>query len=189
MGNRLILASESPRRQELLLQAGIPFQTMPAHAEETASGQPEEVALQNAVAKASAVHRLHPAERVLGADTIVVIDGVIFGKPADAAEAAAMLRRLGGRWHQVYTGVALLDERGRTHTACDVTRVHFIPLSDGEIASYIATGEPFGKAGAYAIQGRGGSYIDRIEGSFSNVIGLPLTTVRMLLRQADSQEE
>ena len=181
MNNELILASESPRRRELLTQAGIAFTVMSAHAPEIKEGAPEEVALHNAVAKASAVAALCPGRAVLGADTIVYLDGHVFGKPADEADARAMLNALNGRWHQVYTGVALIDEQGQAHTACTMTDVHFVEMTDAEISAYIATREPFGKAGAYAIQGRAGAYIDRIEGSFSNVIGLPLTTVRELL--------
>ncbi len=189
MRKPLILASESPRRQELLRQAGIPYIAVPAHAEETAEGQPEEVALKNAAAKASAVRARYPRDLVLGADTIVVVQGQIYGKPRDGAEAAAMLRALSGRWHKVFTGVALIGADGRMLTACPVTDVHFTALSDAEIDDYIATGEPFDKAGAYAIQGRAGAYIDRIEGSFSNVIGLPLTAVRQLLQDMDCREE
>ena len=116
MNNELILASESPRRRELLTQAGIAFTVMSAHAPEIKEGAPEEVALHNAVAKASAVAALCPGRAVLGADTIVYLDGHVFGKPADEADARAMLHALSGHWHQVYTGVALIDEQGQAHT-------------------------------------------------------------------------
>ncbi len=181
MKGNLILASESPRRRELLTQAGIPFTVISAHAEEISDGEPEEVTVHNAKAKALAVSKLYSESIVLGADTIVYLDGHIFGKPKDAADAKRMLQALNGRWHQVYTGIAAADGEGRMHTACTMTDVHFVQMTDEEIDAYIATGEPFGKAGAYAIQGRAGTYIDRIEGSYSNVIGLPLTAVRELL--------
>ena len=181
MKGNLILASESPRRRELLTQAGIQFTVKSAHAEEISEGDPEEVTIRNATAKASAVQKLYPESPVIGADTIVYLNGHIFGKPKDTEDARRMLEALSGQWHQVYTGVAVADGAGRIYTACTMTDVHFIQMTDDEIDAYIATGEPFGKAGAYAIQGRAGSFIDRIEGSYSNVIGLPLTTVRELL--------
>ena len=183
MTRPLILASESPRRRELLAQAGIPFTVESAHAPEISEGQPTEVVLHNAKAKAAAVKALHPDDDVLGADTIVYLDGEIFGKPKDEADARRMLEALSGRWSQVYTGVALAGSAGNVRTACVITNVHFVPMTEEEISGYIASGEPYGKAGAYAIQGRAGAYIDRIEGSFSNVIGLPLTAVRELLSE------
>ena len=185
MDRTLILASESPRRSELLTQASIPFVTESAHAPEISDGLPQAVTLHNALAKAQAVWRLHDGETVLGADTIVCVDGRIFGKPKDEADARRMLGELNGRWHEVYTGVALIDGEGNSHTACTMTRVHFVTMTEAEITGYIATGEPFGKAGAYAIQGRAGYYIDQIEGSFSNVVGLPLATVRDLMKSIE----
>ncbi len=183
MKNQIVLASESPRRRDLLTQAGIPFRTVSANADEIKEGEPVDVVTSNAVKKAEAGQKLCPDQCVLGADTIVCLEGRIFGKPGNAEEAFEMLRALSGRWHQVYTGVALSDGDGRMLIEYDVTNVHFTNMSDEEITSYISTGEPFGKAGAYAIQGQAGYYIDRIEGSYSNVIGLPLTTVRKLLKE------
>ena len=144
---------------------------------------PADVTVKNAVSKAMAVHKHHPGSIVLGADTIVYIDGQVFGKPRDEQDARRMLEALNGRWHQVYTGVALTDSEGGLHTAYAVTDVHFVEMTEDEITAYIATGEPFGKAGSYAIQSRAGYFVDRIEGSFSNVIGLPLATVRGLLKE------
>ena len=181
MTGPLILASESPRRKELLTQAGITFTVESAHAPEIKEGLPDEVTVHNAVAKAKAVWELHPGRAVLGADTVVYVDGQVFGKPKDAGEARRMLEQLNGRWHQVYTGVALIADDGNVRTACVVTDVHFVEMTAEEIEAYIVTGEPYDKAGAYAGQGRAGYYIDRIEGSYSNVIGLPLATVRGLL--------
>ena len=180
----LMLASESPRRRELLEAMGVPFEAVGADIEETEEGAPEEVVLHNALGKAEKVLSRFPDRLVLGADTVVVIDGRIFGKPADQKDAERMLRTLSGRWHEVYTGVALL-KKGFRRLESDRTRVHFVPLTAGDIDAYIATGEPFGKAGAYAIQGRAGMLIDRIEGSSSNVIGLPQALVRRLLIQAE----
>ena len=180
MVNQLILASESPRRKELLTQTGIPFEAIAAHADELKTGDPIQVVTLNAAAKAQAVSAVYPDRPVLGADTIVYLNGRIFGKPGSAEEAKSMLRSLSDQWHQVYTGVALVRD-GILHTDHAVTDVHFVHLSEEAIDRYIATGEPFDKAGAYAIQGRAGCFIDRIEGSYSNVIGLPLTTVMQLL--------
>lgn len=180
----LMLASESPRRRELLEAMGVPFEAVGADIEETEEGAPEEVVLRNALGKAEKVLSRFPDRLVLGADTVVVIDGRIFGKPADQKDAERMLRTLSGRWHEVYTGVALLKKDFR-RLEFDRTRVHFVPLTAGDIDAYIASGEPFGKAGAYAIQGRAGMLIDRIEGSSSNVIGLPQALVRRLLIQAE----
>ncbi len=181
----LILASESPRRSELLAQAGIPFTVLSAHAKEISEGEPENVVVHNAVAKAAATQALCPGKVVLGADTIVYLNGHIFGKPKDETDAKHMLESLSGQWNDVYTGVAVIDSAGKVQTACDVTKVHFVEMTETEIDAYIRSGEPFGKAGAYAVQGRAGYYIDRIEGSYSNVVGLPLATVRQLLNSID----
>ena len=187
MTHSLILASESPRRSELLTQAGIPFTVLGAHAKEISEGEPREVVLHNAIAKASAVQALCPGKVVLGADTIVCLDGRIYGKPKDEADARHMLESLSGKWNDVYTGVAVIDSTGRLHTMCDVTSVHFIEMTEAEISAYIQSGEPFGKAGAYAVQGKAGYFIDRIEGSYSNVVGLPLTAVREILKSIDEE--
>ena len=186
MIKRLILASQSPRRKELLSQVGVVFTVITAEVEETKEGTAPQIAVTNAVRKAECVAKSYPDQAVLGADTVVCVDREVFGKPSDREEAVRMLTSLSGRWHQVYTGVALCDG-GTTKTACCKTDVHFVQMTEAEIRNYVDTGEPFGKAGAYAIQGRAGYYIDRIEGSFSNVIGLPLTDVREMLSGTDDE--
>ncbi len=183
MNQALVLASESPRRRELLTQAGFDLTVCSAHVPEAESGDPRTLVLQNALAKANAVRTQYPDGMILGADTVVAVDGQVFGKPKDASDACRMLRLLSGRWHQVYTGVALIGPDGSPVTRCAVTDVHFVEMTQDEIATYISTGEPFDKAGAYAIQGRAGYFIDRISGSYSNVIGLPLATVREMMRE------
>jgi septum formation protein len=181
---RLILASRSPRRAELLRAAGFEFEIIPATVDERpAPGEPpDQYVARLAALKAADVGRRISGRVILGADTEVVLDGAVLGKPADAEEAAAMLRRLAGRTHLVLTGVALRcdDREVREVTA---TRVRFLPLSEAEIAWYVATGEPRDKAGAYAIQGLGSRFVEWIEGSYSNVVGLPVATVYRLLRQ------
>ncbi len=193
MSPRLILASASPRRKALLEGLGLAFDVVPSGIPENGGEGPAlESAPALALAKArDVVARLpipHSAIRnpqclVLGADTIVECEGKALGKPADAADARAMLRALSGRTHQVVTGVALVDAAsGRAETGAVVTDVTFRALTDPEIAAYVETGEPFGKAGAYAIQGLGGLFVEAIRGSPSNVIGLPVTLVQDLLR-------
>ena len=181
----LILASKSPRRRELLENMGIPFEVMEADIEETEAGDPVRVVMDNALGKAQKIQERYPERMILGADTVVCVDGEVFGKPRDALDAARMLSALSDRWHEVYTGVALLLP-GKTLRAFDKTRVHFTLIRPEEMEAYIRSGEPFDKAGAYAIQGRAGMLIDRIEGSFSNVIGLPQALVRDLLFQAEN---
>ena len=180
----LILASKSPRRKELLERMGVPFEVMEADLEETEQGDPQRVVLGNALGKARAVRARFPERFILGADTVVCLDGQVFGKPRDRDDARRMLSALSGRWHEVFTGVALLTPE-KTLTSLGRTRVHFVSVREEEIERYILSGEPFDKAGAYAIQGMAGMWIDRIEGSFSNVIGLPQSVVRDLLIQAD----
>ena len=180
----LILASASPRRRELLGQIGLQFTVVTADIDETPL--PGEVhtayTLRLAEAKARAVLALHPDAIVIGADTPVAVDGELLGKPADATDAARMLRLLSGRAHQVTTAVALLSS-GHTLTAAETTNVFFSTMHEDEIAAYVATGEPMDKAGAYAIQGRAAQWISRIEGDYSNVVGLPLARLAMLLQQ------
>jgi septum formation protein len=179
----LILASASPRRAELLGRAGFTFEVSPVDLDESPwpSEAPAAHVTRLAEAKAGAGAARHPGRLVLGADTIVVVGGRILGKPASDGEAAEMLGCLSGRWHEVMTAVALRrDERGVSETA--VTRVHFLPLSPAEVAWYVASAEPRDKAGAYAVQGLASRFIDRIEGSCSNVVGLPMDVVYRLLR-------
>lgn len=183
---RLILASASPRRAELLTTAGFSFDVTPADVDETPRPDetPERYALRVARDKAAAVtlERRNPGNAVLAADTVVVRDGEILGKPVDEADAKRMLKRLSGAVHDVHTAVVILtDEENRE--AVVTTRVRLLPLSDAEISWYIATGEPRGKAGAYAIQGYAARFVDRIEGSWSNVVGLPIATVYQMLKE------
>lgn len=182
MGERLILASASPRRLELLLAAGFEVEAQPAHVDETL--RPGESAtdyvLRLARAKAAAI----PGEAVLGADTTVVVEEEILGKPRDAAEAAAMLRRLAGRAHEVLTGYCL-RRSGREIARVERTQVWMAELTDADIAVYVASGEPRDKAGAYAIQGLASRFIPRIEGSYSNVVGLPVAAVWQAWRELD----
>ena len=180
----LVLASASPRRQELLRNAGIPFEVQPAHIpEDTLPGeQAKDCAERLARDKAQAVSRQRPQDIVLGADTVVVIEGVILGKPPNAADAARMLRVLSGRQHQVITGVCVVAN-GRSSVASETTAVTMSEISEQEIADYVATGEPMDKAGAYAIQGIASRWIPRIEGDYSNVVGLPVALVWRMLRE------
>jgi septum formation protein len=181
---RLVLASASPRRREILDAAGIPFDVHPVDVDERRrADEPATVYVERvARLKASAAADHFPDRPVLGADTIVVLQDDVLGKPADAAAAAVMLRRLAGQRHEVLTAVALAW-RGDVRTATERTAVWFEPLTDAEIQAYVATGEPLDKAGAYAIQGRASRFIPRIEGSYANVVGLPVTTVLRLLHE------
>jgi septum formation protein len=208
----LVLASASPRRQELLRNAGISFTVQPADIDETplAGEPPRECAERLAREKALAVCRTRPQDRVLGADTIVVVDEIILGKPVDDDDAVRMLCLLSGREHQVITGLCLVgtvagghlpvvSEAKRTElrsrpyeilrtdnrelrTASETTLVTMSELSEDEIREYVATGEPMDKAGAYAIQGMASRWIPRIEGDYSNVVGLPVALVYAMLR-------
>ncbi|MCZ6464117.1 MAG: Maf family protein [Proteobacteria bacterium] len=184
----LVLASRSPRRRELLAGAGVPLEIRAADiAEDAQPGEsPEATALRLASEKALAVSdALEPGTRrwVLGADTLVILDDVLLGKPRDAAHAVEMLSRLVGRQHRVVTGVALVDSRTRAVRAISVeTRVVMRPAARDEIRAYVATGEPLDKAGAYAIQGGGRRFIEQVEGSETNVIGLPLEETLDLMR-------
>ena len=182
-GVRLILASASPRRAELLAAAGFAFEVRPRTVDERLKPgeDPHAHVVRLAREKAEAVDGADPDLVVLAADTVVVIDGLVLGKPADDGEAAVMLRRLSGRTHEVLTGVALRSA-GRVLTDVARTAVHFLPLSAAEIAWYVASGEPRDKAGAYAIQGLASRFVDRIEGSYTNVVGLPIATVAELLK-------
>lgn len=181
--SRIILASQSPRRRELLAAMGISFTIDVPDIVERDAATPAETVCGLALQKAQAVALRHPGEQalILAADTVVYC-GQILGKPKDREDARRMLSLLSGRWHEVYTGVCAMDAAsGLQEVRAECTRVHFVPLSEPEIGRYVETGEPMDKAGAYAIQGRAGMFIDRVEGSASNVIGLPMATVRELL--------
>ncbi|MDR3767382.1 MAG: Maf family protein [Butyricicoccus sp.] len=180
----LILASASPRRQELLRQIAEDFIVCPADTDETLpEGLPIAEQIETlALRKAQAVFDTHSDSTVIGADTMVVVDGVPFGKPADAADAARMLGILSGRAHEVITGVAVLSPQGR-RVAHRVTKVYFRALTAQEIDWYIATGEPLDKAGAYGIQGKGSRFIPGIEGDYFNVVGLPVELLDTMLTE------
>ena len=180
----LVLASASPRRQELLRKAGISFEVQPADIpEDPLPGEgARECAERLAREKALAIAERRPADVVLGADTVVVIDGQILGKPADAADAARMLRLLAGRKHEAITGVCLVVS-GQWSVASEATVVTMTEIPEKEIADYIASGEPMDKAGAYAIQGIASRWIPGIEGDYSNVVGLPVALVSRMLRE------
>ena len=180
----LILASASPRRQELLREADIDFAVHPAHIpEEHQPGEaPLAYALRLAEEKARAVALRFPDHYVLGADTIVVAGEHLLEKPVDHADAARMLRLLSGRAHEVTTAVSLMSPDGRCDTRACITRVFFRELSEEEIQRYVASNEPMDKAGAYAIQGGAAGFADRMEGEYSNVVGLPLPLIAEMLR-------
>lgn len=201
----LVLASASPRRQELLRNAGISFAVQPADVNETPleNEAPRECAERLAREKALTVWRSRPQDAVLGADTIVVVDETVLGKPVDAEDAARMLRMLCGRAHRVITGVCLIkpvpstqypvptrtssardeNRNENLHLGSETTLVTMSEISDREILDYVATGEPMDKAGAYAIQGIASRWIPRIEGDYSNVVGLPVALVYRMLRE------
>lgn len=186
---QIYLASRSPRRGELLGQLGVSFEVLPSDVDESVlpGEAPEQYVLRLARAKAAVcVQRLAqqglPSLPVLAADTTVCIDGMILGKPEDDADAAAMLRRMADRWHMVHTAVAMADAN-RVEVALSSTQVEMAPLSEAEISAYVASGEPRDKAGSYGIQGRAGTFIRRIEGSYSGVMGLPVYETAQLLKQ------
>ena len=187
---RLVLASSSPRRVEVLRNAGFEFEIIPARVDESPRPGESPVALAERLAREKAedvAARLAPDNDavVLGADTVVVgDDGSLLGKPGSPADAAAMLEKLSGRTHEVITGIALVAAGGgRTRLAHERTRVSFRDVSRPEIDAYVASGEPLDKAGAYAIQGRAGRFVTRIEGCYFNVMGLPLSLVDRMLRE------
>jgi len=181
----IILASNSPRRRDLLHQIGIDFTIDPSDVDESAlpDEPPEEYAVRVALEKAQVAASRARAGIVIAADTIVVLENEILGKPADARDAERMLTMLSGKAHRVITGLAVMDAAtGKALTRASVTRVWFRGLSSREIASYAATGEPLDKAGAYGIQERGALLVDRIDGCYTNVVGLPLSLLGDLLR-------
>lgn len=186
---RLILASASPRRAQILRDAGIPFMAAPANVEE--SRQPQEPPgefvqrLAESKARFTAVRlRFEPSPVIIvGADTEVVVDGAVLGKPVSAEAARDMLRRLSGRTHAVITGLAVIRlPEGAARIGHETTWVTLAPLSEPEMGDYVASGEPLGKAGAYAIQGRAGRFVTRVEGCYFNVVGLPLARLYSVLR-------
>lgn len=184
-GAKLVLASGSPRRAELLRAAGIDFTVEVADVDETPhEGEaPAAYVARLALAKATVVaQRRGPGHRVLGADTTVVIQNQIIAKPIDAEDARRMLQQLSGQWHEVLTGIALVNG-DEERTEVETTRVKFATLTPAEIDWYVATGEPMDKAGAYGIQGYASRFIERIEGSYANVVGLPVHRVYRLLRE------
>ena len=183
---RLILASASPRRAELLRAAGFTFDTVVVDVDERVrDGEPPHQYVRRLAAEKSAAAAASPQTVILGADTAVVVDGHILGKPHDDEEAAEMLRRLSGRWHEVMTGFSLrrgAHELGRV----EITRVQFAPLGDANVRWYVESGEGRDKAGAYAIQGLASRFVTRIEGSYANVVGLPVAAVFELLTELQS---
>jgi len=185
----LVLASASPRRQELLARLSIPFTVEPSHIPELhPPGPPADALAAVALDKARAVARRWTGGRavILGADTEVVLDGRYMGKPRDATDAVRILSALGGRTHEVITGVALVEAPpGREATAAVTTRVTMAAATQEEIEAYVATGEPFDKAGGYAVQGLGAQLVAHVDGCLSNVVGLPVETTRRLLEAWD----
>lgn len=170
----LILASQSPRRRELFELIGLPFTALVSEADEDIPfEEPGTYVEKLALRKAEAVFAEHPKACVVGADTIVWLDGAIIGKPRDEADAYHILRTLSGRTHTVYTGLAVLAPNSR-EVLHDITKVTFAPLTDEEIWAYIRTGEPMDKAGAYGVQGKGAIFVERVEGCYFTVIGLPV---------------
>lgn len=184
---KVILASASPRRSELLRQAGIPFEVMVSRCDEQIETRiPEQMVKELSMRKARAVSGVFPGDvLIIGADTIVALEGKILGKPKDEAEAFSMLKNLQGKTHQVYTGVALLGKTGEEiseKSFYEVTDVTMYPMQDWEIKGYLSTGEPMDKAGAYGIQGRAGIYVKEIHGDYNNVVGLPIARLYQEIR-------
>lgn len=179
---RVILASSSPRRLQLLQQIGIEAEVRPAAFDELSTGKmADDVVLANAVGKCQAVcAACGDKVPVIAADTVVVLDGKILGKPKDAADAVRMLTELSGRTHKVLTGIAVSFDGRQLAEVCE-TEVIFRTLTAAEIADYVATGEPLDKAGAYGIQGRGAVFVEKINGCYNNVVGLPLTRLHLML--------
>jgi septum formation protein len=180
---RVILASASPRRAELLRAAGIDFDVQPADVDESIGGGelPIEYVSRLAEAKGRLVYERDTARTVLAADTVVIVDAHILGKPGDEADARRMLRLLSDRKHEVLTAVSVFHPGEIVDTRVEVTSVEFAPLSESDIDWYVSSGEPMDKAGAYAVQGLASRFVTRIEGSYSNVVGLPVALVYQML--------
>ncbi len=188
MSKSLVLASASPRRRELLEQIGLEFTVVASHVVESDydSSSPDQLVVELAQAKARWVASSYDDAVVIGADTVVVVEGQVLGKPAHEAEAACMLRRLRGRVHRVYTGVALIDIlKKREANGYEITRVFMRNYDDHELNRYVATGEPADKAGGYAIQGLGALLVAGIDGCYTNVVGLPLALLGQMLKEFD----
>ena len=185
----LILASGSPRRRELLDLMGLTYTVETPDVDESFSGRPSETVMEISRRKAAAVAARHSASIIIAADTLVFADGAL-GKPHTPERAKEMLRSLAGNWHHVYTGITVINTRsGRVLRNVDKTRVHLVPMTEQEIDAYVATGEPLDKAGAYGIQGMGGMFVDRIDGSYSHVVGLPMSMLRIMLAQVGGVDE
>ena len=185
----LILASGSPRRRELLDLMGLTYTVETPDVDESFSGRPSETVMEISRRKAAAVAARHSASIIIAADTLVFADGAL-GKPHTPERAKEMLRSLAGNWHHVYTGITVINTRsGRILRNVDKTRVHLVPMTEQEIDAYVATGEPLDKAGAYGIQGMGGMFVDRIDGSYSNVVGLPMSMLRIMLAQVGGVDD
>jgi septum formation protein len=184
---QLILASASPRRAELLQNASIPFIVEPAHVAEqpTEDEQPLQYAQRLARDKARAIFARHPDSVVLGADTVVVVDEHLLEKPRDTRDAARMLGMLSGRAHQVITGVCVVAT-GYEQTEAETTEVRFSAISESEVANYVQSGEPMDKAGAYAIQGLASRWVERIDGCYFNVVGLPVPRLYRMLQTLEA---
>jgi MAF protein len=182
--DKLILASASPRRQELLMLCGIPFECFAPDVDEHCVGEPATQVMALAKRKAEAAQKIFPNRDILAADTLVCLNGLILGKPANKQAALQTLQMLSGNTHKVYTGVCVMDGKsGSALVDYDETLVTFSSLESSVIDDYVSTGEPMDKAGAYGIQGRAGMFIESISGSYSNVIGLPMALTRKMLKQ------
>jgi septum formation protein len=181
---KLVLASASPRRAEILRASGWPFEALAANIDESRHDHEDATTYVERVARAKAevVMPRVPGATVVGADTVVVVDGMILGKPADEEDARRMLQLLQGRWHQVLTGVAVFNGNvNQPRVSHEVTEVKFAVMNEDEVSWYVATGEPMDKAGAYAIQGLGARFIKGIKGDYSNVVGLPVRLLYELI--------
>lgn len=184
--SKIILASSSPRRQQILKDLGLQFEAFPVDFMEKMEGmEPHELVAYNALGKAREVAKKHSESIIIGCDTVIVLNGEILGKPNTPEKAKSMLKKLSGKYHSVFSGLALIDAKTNGEmVGYEETKIKFRELSEEEIDDYIASGEPLDKAGAYGIQGRGELFIDRIEGSFSNVVGLPKGLLIKFLSEA-----
>ena len=186
----LILASGSPRRKEILTTMGLPFTVDVSEVDETFVGDPQDAVQELSCRKAKAVAARHDDALILAADTLVCTDEAVLGKPGTPERAVEMLEELSGKWHSVYTGMTLLHPRsGRMIQRVCGTRVHFVEMTQAQIHAYVDSKEPIDKAGAYGIQGLGGMFVDRIEGCYFNVVGLPMSDVREMLEEMNRDLE